>query len=118
MLKFTNSRIAEISIRMVSEQICSHLRLRFPEVLAKQPGLSSNLDQLTVMWLEEAMAFGVVNEPDVKFYVQCKVMFGQDFALNEKTQWAIAILQRSDLDGETKMDQIDEYMLFGLKEPV
>lgn len=118
MLKFTDSRIAEISICMVREQIRSHLRLRFPEALTKQPDLSSNLDQLTVLWIKEAMAFGVVNEPDVEFYAQCKVMFGQDFALDEKTRWAKEILQRSDLDGETKMDRIDEHMLFGLKEPV
>jgi len=117
MLKFTNSQIAEISIRMFGERVQTHLRSCFPQVLAEQHDLNVNVESLVVLWITEALGFGVVNEPDVEFYVQCKVLFGRDFASSEDTRWAAAILQRRDLDGESKMDLIDEYMLFGLKEP-
>ena len=101
-----------------AEQVSCRIRERFQRELRLWPDLEPGLSQSVRHWISEAMSFGVLNQPDAEFYAHCKVIFGSAFPLGHEYHWAAAILRSGDLDGEAKMDWIDEYMLFGLRESI
>ena len=107
----------ELETRFVTRMV-RHLRDDFPADLARQKLEVKDLEPLVRRGLAESRKYGVVNEGDVERYVECMVVLSPSFDVDPKFRWAKEILQREDLDGESKMDEIDEYRIFGLENPV
>lgn len=95
-----------------------YLKEAFPAEIESQGLDDQAVEQLTRMGIERSRAYGVANEADVVRFVECLLLLGRDFDENESYPWAGATLRRSDLDGDGKMDVIDEYRIFAIERPV
>ena len=106
---FEDEMLARFMARMAT-----HPRVTFPQELASL-GLLTDEDVLDLIrrGLEAAQQYGVTNEGDVERYVECMVILGPQFDSEERFPWAKEILDRQNIDGESKMDRIDEYLIFG-----
>ena len=100
------------------QQMVSHLNDDFKEQLTKQGLKSDQIEPLVRLGISRAKKYDVVLKSDVWLYIECMVLFSPDFDENPDTSWAGEILRRSDIDGSQKMSEINDYMLFGLDEPV
>ena len=99
-------------------QMVSHLNADFKEQLTKQGLKPDQVEPLVRLGISRAKAYDVVLKSDVWLYIECMVLFSPDFDENPDTAWAGEKLRREDVDGTTKMNQINDHMLFGLEEPV
>jgi hypothetical protein len=93
----------------------AHLRKAFPAEVEKQGLDDDALKQLALRGLAAARRHGVVNQADVERYVECMLILGHDFDADPRFPWAGRILARADLDGESKMDQIDDFLIFDVR---
>jgi hypothetical protein len=64
--------------------------------------------------IEDASNYKVVNENDVKLYIECIALLGPNFDRTNKLPQINDILNRKDLTGEEKMDHISEFLTFEL----
>lgn len=100
------------------ERTVLHLREAFPAEVESQGLDDQAVEDLTREGVDRSRAYGVVNEADVLRFVECMLLLGRDFDENKSYPWAGTTLRRSDLDGDGKMDLIDEYRIFGIERPV
>jgi hypothetical protein len=98
-------------------RVLSRLRDGFPQHLEAQGIREPDLEALVRRGMAESRKYKVNNAGDVERYIECMVVLGPSFDVDEKIPWAGQILRRDDVDGEAKMDQIDEYRIFGTDEP-
>lgn len=94
-----------------------HLRRRHAEALDKQGVKNEAVEDFVRATMVEAEKYGVINEPDIRFYCECKLLLGPKFDRAAETAWAGEILRRKDIDGAQKMSLIEEHMLFAMDEP-
>ena len=99
-------------------EMSSHLNANFKEQLVKQGLEADQVESLVRLGISRAKTYEVTLKPDVQLFIECMVLFSPDFDENPDTSWAGEILRRSDIDGSQKMSEINDYMLFGLEEPV
>lgn len=93
----------------------THLRNAFPAVVEKQGLDDDALNQLSLRGLAAARRYGVVNEGDVERYIECMLILGPAFDTDPRFPWAGQALSRADLNGEAKMDLIDDHLIFDLR---
>jgi hypothetical protein len=113
-----DEQVAVFTRRLESQfarRMANHLRATFPKEVEKLGINDQGLEQLALRGLADARKYGVVNEGDVQRYLECMVILGPEFDTDERIPWAAQALRRTDLDGEAKMDQIDEYLIFDLR---
>ena len=103
----------ETFVRLTAE----HLRARHAEALEKHGIKDDALEKFVRATMAEAEKHGVVNEPDIRFYCECKLILGPKFDRASDTAWAGEILSRNDIDGAQKMNEIEEHMLFATDDP-
>ena len=99
-------------------ELVSHLKADFKEQLTQQGLTSDQLEPLVRLGISRAKKYDVVLKNDVWLYIECMVLFSLDFDENSDTAWAGEILQRDNMDGTGKMSAVNDFMLFGLDEPV
>jgi hypothetical protein len=98
-------------------RLANHLRCNY----------ASNLDDLGINneevvpfvknGIKNAQQYGIEYDDDLELYVECMVLLCPTFDQDSRFPWAREILKRKDIDGETKMAEIGEYMTFGLEDP-
>jgi hypothetical protein len=64
--------------------------------------------------VERAKTHGIEGEYDIQRFLECCTVYGENFGEAPESQWAKPFLERADLDGTEKMDQINDYELFVL----
>ncbi len=66
--------------------------------------------------IERSKAYGVVTEYDVRRYLEWMIILGPEFDTDAKTAWAGGILRSDKMRGFEKMDLIDRYATFIMRE--
>ncbi len=99
---FSQAEIKKFESRMIL-----HLRSVFPD----QTKNTSNPDLLKMIQLgiEKSAKYNIITEGDVRRYLECSILYGWDFDTKSEIYWAGEILRDDDLDGETKMDMIEQH---------
>src|SRR5262245_26899074 len=105
MVRIRAGQAAEVTLRLFVDRLTTRLRADFAHELAARQ-MDAQLERFVRIWIDEAAQFGVVNEPDVELFVQCKAIFGPGFGDETESSWAASILRHPHFDGEAKMDQI------------
>jgi hypothetical protein len=95
-------------------RLVRHLREDLPGEVAAQGLQEQDLEPLVMRGVEDAKRYGVVNEGDLRRYIECLAVLGPRFDTDGKFPWAGEALRRTDIDGEAKMDAIDEHLIFGV----
>lgn len=108
MQAFSRSMEEAFALRMVR-----HLLTRFPTDVARHGFQEYSLRVLVLRGIEEAKAFGVTAERDVRLYLECMIMFGPLFTCDPFLPWAARILGDRALSGTKKMDMIHNQIVFG-----
>ena len=89
-----------------------HLSRSFPRQLAEQKIKKADLEPLVRQGMKRAEQYGVVYQGDVQRFLECMVILGPRFDEDTIYPWAGQTLRRTDLDGEEKMDEISDHIIF------
>ena len=65
---------------------------------------------------EQAKKYDIKKEFDVRRYLEYGIGYGSDFDTNPETSWANKILNDNRLGGSKKMDRLDNYTTFVLRD--
>jgi hypothetical protein len=117
-IKIRNEQVAVFTRLFESRfagKMARHLRETYPREVEKQGLTDDGLQQLALRGLTDARTYGIVNEGDVERYIECMLLLGPQFVTDERFPWAGPILRSPGLDGEAKMDRIDEHLVFELR---
>jgi hypothetical protein len=98
------------------EQSLERIRTRFPERSAASGLDSSQWRAHLERAVSEARERGISGGDELDLYLDCLVLIGPAFPAD--SPWALEILDRSDIDGPAKMMQINDYLIFGMDEPL
>jgi hypothetical protein len=99
---FRAAFIGEFENRMLR-----HLRSVFPDQT-----LSINdqrLHELIRSGIDNSKKYGMKMEGDIRRYLECSVSYGWDYDTDPNFRWAGEILHDEGMDGETKMDIIEQH---------
>jgi len=107
MTAFGDAKRAEFVKRMVA-----HLRERFSKQLLSQGVKPADLEPFVDEGIEQAGAYEVKYNDDVRLYLECMAELGRKFDRDKKRAWAGEILARKDLSGHAKMEMIHGHLLF------
>src|SRR5262245_52446241 len=83
-----------------------HLLDDFPVQVAALELQEKDLPPLVRRGMANAERYGVVYEEDVERYIECLVLLGPDFDQDPRYPWAAEILNKKELSGRAKMDQV------------
>lgn len=117
-LRIRNEQISVFTRQFESrfaKRMARHLKDTFPKEVEKQELTEEKLEKLATDGLSFARRYGVANEGDVVRYIECMVILGPQFDSDERFPWAGEALRNADLDGETKMDRIDDHLVFNVR---
>lgn len=102
--------LSEAMLKQFEDRMVMHLRAACPE---QTRGMSEpELRDTIRTGMGSAAKYGITSEVDIRRYLECVVVYGQDFDTNPKTAWAGHILNNKELSGTEKMNRVDEYALF------
>jgi hypothetical protein len=104
-------------LRQFEKRMVKHLRKDFPKELQEHNIKKQDLEQMVRRGIADAKNYGVEYEDDLKLYVECMLLLSPNFDQDERFPWAKQILTREDVDGDIKMSEINEYLIFGMQEP-
>ena len=118
MLRIRQAQMRVLGDRMrrdFERRMVEHLRTRFDKELREldEPALRAFVRD----GIESARQYGVTSEDDVRRYLECMAQHGAHFDAAPATAWAGRILRTEGLDGSQKMDRIEDYETFVLREP-
>jgi hypothetical protein len=95
------------------EALARHLETNFAGQIAARNLAGANLRNVVRGAIHDAHEYAVYTPADVKFYIECVALLGAKFDTDASHPWAGDILRRDDLTGTSKMDAINESLLFG-----
>ena len=101
--------------RFIHRMVC-HLHDNFFEQIEAQNIMEKDLEPIVRKGVADAENYGMKYEDDLKLYIESIVLLCPNFDKDERFPWAKEILLREDLNGEEKMAEISEYMIFGLED--
>jgi len=104
--------LAKVSREAFVKKMVSHLEVAYSKELRDQVGMVQNPQNFVRGGVKKAMLYGISYEHDVQLYLECMVELGSSFDTDPATPWASKILQNSNLTGEEKMNEIEEYLTF------
>ncbi len=96
------------------DRVADYLKKNLPNKVKpfdKQP-----LDTLIKNGIKKARAYSIKTEWDVCRFVQYQVRLGENFDKTHESSWAVEILKNPELNGPAKMDYMDYYYFYVLKE--
>ena len=97
-------------LEQFENRMLTHLRSAFPDQARDMPEL--DLRSLIHTGIENADKYGIVDEVDIRHYLEYMLIYGLDFDTNPSTSWAGIILRNPELTGTDKMAQIDDHDFF------
>ena len=98
------------------ERMVEHLKKNFSKEIAKNGLQVKDLNLVILNGIESANEYGIEYENDMILYIECIALLGLGFDTNNKYPQVIEILNRKDLSGNRKMDQINEFLTFELEQ--
>jgi hypothetical protein len=104
----------KIAAQDFENEMVEHLRSRFSEKLKSME--NTVLRSLIQSGIDQAKEYKVEKRRDVRRYLECMIQYGVDFDRNKKTLWAVSILNDQGLSGTLKMNRIENYITFVLRE--
>lgn len=108
---------AERNEQKFVEQTATFLLDNHAAALEEHGLKEKDLERFVRKSMAEAARYQVLNACDIRFYCECRVLLGLKFDRDKTYAWAGEILRREDIDGETKINLIDEHLLFEMEEP-
>lgn len=99
------------------ESLAHHLEREFPAQVATHCPDPSGLRRVVRKAVSEAEGYGISAPADMQFYMECIAILGPGFDTSARTPWTGEILRRDDLSGTSKMDAINERLLFSEEGP-
>ncbi len=97
----------KVSRKQFEDNMIVHLRKAFKE--QTEPMSDDDLRRLVQEGMVRAEKYKVENKDDVRRYLDCMMIYGNDFDTNPKTHWAGQILRTPSLTGAKKMDAVEEF---------
>jgi hypothetical protein len=97
------------------ERMEEHLKVNFSKELAKNSLQVKDLKLIILNSIENANEYNIEYENDMILYIECVALLGPGFDTNNKYPQVIEILNRKNLTGNEKMDQINEFLTFELE---
>ena len=94
------------------QRSAQRLKSDFAAHLLRQNVPPDGLEDWVSRGVDAARKYGVVRDGDVSLYLDCMALLGANFDRDRRWPWAGQILNRTDLDGEAKMDRIHDRLLF------
>lgn len=96
-------------MRQFGERMLLHLRLIFH--LETCSLSDAELREKICTSIVRAKSYGIIAEHDVRRYLESTALYGWELDTHPQTCWAKEILNNNNLDGEEKMDLIEQYGL-------
>src|ERR1700683_2169654 len=96
----------EYMVKQFGLRMLAYLTVAYPEKTSAIGGVE--LRALVFRGIQEANAYNLKTERTTQRYLEYLVLQGSDFGSTPETEWAGAILRRTDLTGSAKMDHIDD----------
>jgi hypothetical protein len=115
MLTIRKSQIEELAKSKQAyfvKRMVSHLKQNFSRQLTLNNIPEEDLSTIVIKGIEKAAYFNVINEGDIRLYLECMALLGPGFDKSERHPWAGEILNQAGLTGEEKMDRISEHLTF------
>jgi hypothetical protein len=106
--------LSEATLRGFEERMRVHLRAAFAQALTKTT--DADLLELIRTGITDARRYGIVAEPDAGRYLEYMIEYGPDFDRNPNKPWAARILATPGALGWKKMDDLDAFTTFELRE--
>jgi hypothetical protein len=102
--------LEQYMMKQFEERMRVHLRRIFPKDIKtiSEKALQNQIERCTAKAIHQ---YKITTEGDVQRYLESAVLYGWNFDTQPETHWAGEILGREDLDGEAKMDKIEQHSL-------
>ena len=100
--------LSEYMLKQYEDRMVAHLRSKFPD--QTEDLVERDLRNLIHTGIEKAEKYHVTIEYDVQRFLEYMFTFGAKFDSNPETAWAEGILRANNINGSTKMDQLEEYV--------
>lgn len=100
--------LSKYMLKQFEDRMVTRLRSKFPdqtEVLMER-----ELRNLIHSGIEKAEKYNVTIEYDVQRFLEYMFTFGAEFDSSPETAWAEGIFRADNINGPTKMDQLEEYV--------
>ena len=107
---FLKSQEEAFLMRMIK-----HLRENFTKEIEKNGIQENDLSLVISQGMENAHKYNITYESDMKLYMECIALLGMDFDNSIKYPRVNEILNRKNLSGEEKMEQISEFLTYELE---
>jgi len=99
-----------ISMEQFLERMAKHLKQGFPSHVKSMD--DAQLRVLIESGMKRAASYGIEFEHDIQGFLEYVVVYGLDFGATPKTKWAAGILNDEDLDGEQKIELLEQQAMF------
>jgi len=104
---------AEHQLQRDAKSMVQTLRLEYPD--ATNEYNNSDLIALVLEGIQRAQSYDLSDQGDVERFVGLMLEFGHDFDTNPETSWAGNILKDTEIEGDDKMQALDDHILFEIK---
>jgi len=106
------SAFSQYMVRQYESSVMAYLHATYPQY-AQEKG-ASYLQSLIRSGIEKAAEYDIYVEDDVQSFIDCRIIFGEDFDTNPCFAWAAAILGDTSIAGDEKArrlrKQLDQSM--------
>ncbi|MCD4665467.1 MAG: hypothetical protein K8R68_09350, partial [Bacteroidales bacterium] len=92
------------------DRMVNHLKTNFSKELDNKDIQVKDIRQLIIKAIDDAKKYNVLNESDVRLYIECIALLGPNFDRTNKFPQINDILNRINLTGEEKMDLVSELL--------
>ena len=106
--------MSDSMMRGFEQRMLANLRSRFTSKLAKTS--DADIVKLIRKGVDDSRVYGVVAESDVRRYLEYMVEYSPDFDRNPNTPWAQRILTTPGALGWKKMNDLDAFTTFELRQ--
>lgn len=97
------------------ERMVKYVKQNFTKEIAINGIQEDNLSLVIRSGMENAHKYNVTYESDMKLYIECMALLGIDFDVSEKYPRISEILNRKNLTGEEKMEQVSGFLTYELE---
>ncbi|MCI2283443.1 hypothetical protein L3081_08570 [Colwellia sp. MSW7] len=108
MFSITNEQIKHFG-SINENKFIDSLFLELSELEVKS---KDKLKPFIICCIYDCEEYEILNERDVEQFVYLRLRFGDDFPNSNTFDWALKILNHTDIDGTEKIEQLNDYITF------
>ena len=98
--------------RLFPEQMISHLNETYPKRIEKQELDDAKLKAFVEESIARARTWGIESTSGIKEYLDCRLIFGFGFDLEDGCPWAAELLSNMELSGQEKAEGLAWHLVF------